>query len=123
MNNPKFKIGDRVRFSTDSIRTGFIDYVEFICGQYIYNIESDSGYVHRRVVESAIELLQDDFVSDPSVVKCVDGKYNIENLSEKELLHICDCLYTYEVNSADCEFSAFADYVDDSCRYFRLKKS
>lgn len=124
MSNPKFKIGDRVRFSTDANRKGVIDNIELICGKYLYNVENDSGYVHLRVLESAIEMLQDEPMraSDASVVKCVDGKYNIEGLSERELLHICDCLCTNEVESDDHEFGTLADYIDDYCICFKLKK-
>ena len=81
MDKPKFKIGDRVRFSTDANRVGIID-----------------------------------------IIKRQDGKYNIEGLSERELLHICDCLGTNEVESDDHEFSTLADYVDDYCICFKLKK-
>lgn len=112
----KFKVGDKVKFAYDSRHGGHVDRVDSVFGVWLYDIESDSGYIHRRVPETAIELweIEESSASNISIVKNADGSYNIENLSDKELRGLRDVLLENDTEyHLGEEIYDFYEYIKD----------
>lgn len=112
---PKYKIGDKVKFAYDSRHGGYIDYMENVFDTWLYNIESESGYIHRRVHECMIELCEETVTdSDAYFVKNLNGTYNIEELSDGEFRAIQDVLIKREpTRQLGMQMKDFYEYIKD----------